>query len=179
MSQLLIASHLSWSDDLWLMTNALCNPDDIYHHMSSGWIWHIIWMNYCISIMSSGWHTLPLLSHADEMTNFVGIQDLVGKPLSKTKTKFCANPLNTGWQVKFNRRNIYHVHDLQSRAFLILKCVNYLSRNPNAPINMISRTWCNEATIQAWLVLAFPTTCVISVLGYGRKWYECISYYLK
>ena len=167
------------------MTNALCHPDDIYNHMSSGWLWHLIWMSYC-SIMSSWWHTLSLLSNADEIANFdfsqhaVALQDLVGKPLSKTKTKFCANPLNTGWQVKFNRRNIYHVHVLQCRAFLTLKCFIYLSRNSNAPINMISSTWCNEATIQAWSVLAFPTTCVISVLGYGRNWlYEFISYYLK
>ena len=120
--------------------------------MSSGWLWDLIWMSYCISVMSSGWHTLPLLSHADEIANFdfsqhaVALQDLLGKPLPKTKTKFCANPLKTGWQVQFNRRNIYHVHVLQSRAFLTLKYVNYLSRNPNAPINMISRTWCNEAT---------------------------------
>ena len=52
------------------------NWDDIsYHHtcMSSGslsWRWHITWMSYCNVIKSSGWHTLQLLSHADETENF-------------------------------------------------------------------------------------------------------------
>ena len=72
----------------WLMTNALCHSGDIYHHMSSGLLWHLIWMNYCISIMSSGWHTLPLLSHADEMTNFVALQDLAENHYRKPRRNF-------------------------------------------------------------------------------------------
>ena len=55
-----------------------------------------------------------------------------------------------------------------------------LSWNANELINILSRTWCNETTIQDWSVPAFPTTCAISVCGHDREWwYECISYYLK
>ena len=58
----------------WLLDTAVCHPDDIsYHHMSSGWLsrnWYIIRMSYDNVIMSSGWHTLPLLSHPDEIANF-------------------------------------------------------------------------------------------------------------
>ena len=58
----------------WLLDTAVCHPDDIsYHHMSSGWLsrnWYIIRMSYDNVIMSSGWHTLLLLSHPDQIANF-------------------------------------------------------------------------------------------------------------
>ena len=41
--------------------------------MSHGWLswsWYLIWMGYDNVIMSSGWHTLPFLSHPDEIANF-------------------------------------------------------------------------------------------------------------
>ena len=41
--------------------------------MSSGWLnwgWYLIRMSYDNAIMSSGWHTLPFLSHPDEIANF-------------------------------------------------------------------------------------------------------------
>ena len=58
----------------WLLDTAVCHPDDIsYHHMSSGWLsrnqYHIR-MSYDTVIMSSGWHTLPFLSHPDEIAIF-------------------------------------------------------------------------------------------------------------
>ena len=74
--------HLSNPDELapghissgWLLDTALCHPDDIsYHHMSSGWLsrnWYLIRMSYDNVNMSSGWHTLPFLSHPDEIANF-------------------------------------------------------------------------------------------------------------
>ena len=52
----------------WRMYTAVCHADNIsYHHMSSGWLswsWYLIRMSYDNVIMSSGWHTLPFLSHA-------------------------------------------------------------------------------------------------------------------
>ena len=52
-----------------------CHPDDIpFHLMSSGllnWGWYLIRMSYgYVIIMSSGWDTLPCLSHPDEIANF-------------------------------------------------------------------------------------------------------------
>ena len=41
--------------------------------MSSGWLnwgWYLMRMSYGNVIMSSGWHTLPFLSHPDEIANF-------------------------------------------------------------------------------------------------------------
>ena len=53
--------------------NSLCHPDDIlFHFMSSGWLnwgWFLIRMSYGNVIMSSGWDTLPFLSHPDEIAN--------------------------------------------------------------------------------------------------------------
>ena len=164
------------------MTNALCHPDDIsYHHMPSGWLsWrHLIWMSYCNVIMSSGWHALPLLSHADDVAFFFTTccgpstrpyeRSLWENHYRKLRWNFVPTHSTLADRWKFNRRNIYHVHVLQSRAFLTLKCVNHLSWNLNALINMLSRTWCDEATIQDWSVPAFPTTCAISVFGYDNK----------
>ena len=58
----------------WLLDTAVCHPCDISHHRkSSGWLsrnWYIIRMSYDNVIMSSGWHTHPLLSHPDEIANF-------------------------------------------------------------------------------------------------------------
>ena len=58
----------------WLLDTAVCHPDDIsYHHMSSWWLsrnWCLIRMSYDNVIMSAGWHTLPFLSHPDEIANF-------------------------------------------------------------------------------------------------------------
>ena len=58
----------------WLLDTAVCHSDDIsYHHMSSGWLsrnWYLIRMSYDNVVMSSGWHTLPFLSHPDEIANF-------------------------------------------------------------------------------------------------------------
>ena len=58
----------------WLLDTAVCHPDDIsYRHMSSGWLsrnWYLIQMSYENVVMSSGWHTLPFLSHPDEIANF-------------------------------------------------------------------------------------------------------------
>ena len=50
----------------------MCN-DISCHHMSSGWlywIWYLIRMTYDHVILSSGWHTLPFLSHPDEIAIF-------------------------------------------------------------------------------------------------------------
>ena len=45
----------------WLLNTALCHPDDIsYHHMSHGWLSRS-WLE---------WHTLPFLSHPDEIAIF-------------------------------------------------------------------------------------------------------------
>ena len=146
-------------------------------------------MTYDQCFMSSEWHIIPsyvirmtqltLASHLDELLQrYYVIQMTCASTLklSGWDSKFFHN---TRWPFRWNfdRRNIHNVHVLQSRAFLTLNFVNYLFRNPNALINMLSRTWFNEATIQDWSVLAFPTTCAISVLGYDRKWwwYECIS----
>ena len=58
----------------WLLDTAVCHPDDIsYHHMSSGWLsrnQYQIRMSYDTVIMSSGWHTLPFLSHPGEIAIF-------------------------------------------------------------------------------------------------------------
>ena len=54
--------------------NSLCHPDDtLFHFMSSGWLnggWFLIRMSYFNVIMSSGWDTLPFVSHPDEIANF-------------------------------------------------------------------------------------------------------------
>ena len=58
----------------WVTANSLCHPYDIlFHFMSSGWLnwgWFLIRMSYGNVIMSSGWDTLPFLSHPDEIANF-------------------------------------------------------------------------------------------------------------
>ena len=58
----------------WVMDESLCHPDDIlFHFMSSGWLnwgWFLIRMSYSNVITSSGWDTLPFLSHPDEIANF-------------------------------------------------------------------------------------------------------------
>ena len=58
----------------WFMDTVVCHPDDIsFHHMSPGWLssnWYLIRMCYDNVILSSGWHTLPFLSHPDEIANF-------------------------------------------------------------------------------------------------------------
>ena len=58
----------------WVTANSLCHQDDIlFHFMSSGWLnwgWFLIRMSYGNVIMSSGWDTLPFLSHPDEIANF-------------------------------------------------------------------------------------------------------------
>ena len=81
-SRWLIVDELCHPDDLpgigisrgWVTANSLCHSDDIlFHSMSSGWLnwgWFLIWMSYGNVIMSSGWDTLPLLSHPDEIANF-------------------------------------------------------------------------------------------------------------
>ena len=78
----LIVDALCHPDDLpgvgissrWVTANSLCHPDDIlFHLMSSGWLdwgWFLIRMSYGNVIMSSGWDTLPFLSHSDEIANF-------------------------------------------------------------------------------------------------------------
>ena len=77
-----ILFHLCHPDDLpdvgissgWVTANSLCHLDDIlFHFMSSGWLnwgWFLIRMSYGNVIMSSGWDTLPFLSHPDEIANF-------------------------------------------------------------------------------------------------------------
>ena len=45
----------------------------LFHFMSSGWLnwgWFLIRMSYGTVTMSSGWDTLPFLSHPDEIANF-------------------------------------------------------------------------------------------------------------
>ena len=58
----------------WLLDTAVCHPDGIsYRHMPSGWLsrnWYLIRMSYDNVIMSSGWYTLPFLSHQDKIANF-------------------------------------------------------------------------------------------------------------
>ena len=57
----------------WVLNTAVYHPDDIYRHMSSGWLswnWYLIRMSYDNVIMSSGWHTLPFLCLPDEIPNF-------------------------------------------------------------------------------------------------------------
>ena len=58
----------------WVTTNSLCHPDDmLFHLMSFGWLnwgWYLIRMSYGNFIMSTGWDTLPFLSHPDEIANF-------------------------------------------------------------------------------------------------------------
>ena len=68
----------------WFKDAAVCHPDDLrfawYHpdeiidFKSSGWLswnWCLIRMSYDNVIMSpSKWHTLPFLSHPDEIANF-------------------------------------------------------------------------------------------------------------
>ena len=58
----------------WVTVNSLCHPDDMpYHLMSSGWLnwsWFFIRMSYGNVIISSGWDTLPFLSHPGETANF-------------------------------------------------------------------------------------------------------------
>ena len=58
----------------WPLDPAVCHSDDIsYHHMSSGWLsrnWYLTRMSYDNVFMSSGWHTLPFLSHRDKIANF-------------------------------------------------------------------------------------------------------------
>ena len=78
----LIADALCHPDDLpgvgissgWVAAISLCHPDDLlFHFMSSGWLnwgWFLIRMSYGNVIMSSGWDTLPFLSHPDEIANF-------------------------------------------------------------------------------------------------------------
>ena len=78
----LIVDALCHPDDLpgvgissgWVTANSLCHPGDIlFHFMSSGWLnwgWFLIRMSYGNVIMSSGWDTLPFLSHRDEIANF-------------------------------------------------------------------------------------------------------------
>ena len=73
---------LSHPDDLpipsissgWVPANSLGHPDDIlFHLMSSRWLnwgWYLVWMSYGNVIMSSGWDTLPFLSHPNEIANF-------------------------------------------------------------------------------------------------------------
>ena len=75
----------------WLLDTAVCHPDDIsYHHMSSGSLsrnWYLIRMSYDNVIMSSGWHTLPFLSHPDEIANFDFPQHAVA--LQRFRTYLC------------------------------------------------------------------------------------------
>ena len=73
---------LSHPDDLpipsispgWVPVNSFGHPDDIlFHLMSSRWLnwgWYLVWMSYGNVIMSSGWDTLPFLSHPNEIANF-------------------------------------------------------------------------------------------------------------
>ena len=77
-----MADALCHPDDLagvgvssgWVTVNSLCHPDDIlFHLISSGWLswgWYLIRMSNGTVIMSSGWDTLPFLSHSDEIANF-------------------------------------------------------------------------------------------------------------
>ena len=58
----------------WLLTNAGCHPDDIANVIpkSSGCLSYYQYfsrMTYGRCIMSSGWHTLPFLSHPDEIAS--------------------------------------------------------------------------------------------------------------
>ena len=59
----------------WVTANSLCYPDDIpFHPMSSGWLnwdWYLIRKSYGNAIMSSGWDTLPFVSHSDEIANSI------------------------------------------------------------------------------------------------------------
>ena len=78
----LIVDALCHPDDLpcvgnssgWVTAISLCHPDDmLFHFMSSGWLnggWFLIRMSYGNVIMSSGWDTLPFVSHPDEIANF-------------------------------------------------------------------------------------------------------------
>ena len=78
----LIVDALCHLDDLpgvgnssgWVTANSLCHPDYILlHFMSSGWLnggWFLIRMSYGNVIISSGWDTLPFLSHPDGIANF-------------------------------------------------------------------------------------------------------------
>ena len=61
--------------------NIVSHQDDIpFHLMSFGWLnWgcYLIRMSYGNIIMSSWWHTLPFLSHPDEIANFDFSQHVV------------------------------------------------------------------------------------------------------
>ena len=76
----------------WLIVDAICHPDDIlFHSMSSGWLnwgWFLIRMSYGNVIMSSGWDTLPFLSHPDEIANFDFPQHAVA--LQRFRRNLCA-----------------------------------------------------------------------------------------
>ena len=86
----------------WLLDAAVCHPDDISkHHMSSGWLsrnWYLIRMSYDNVIMSSGWHTLPFLSHPDEIANFDFPQHAVALQRFRTSQRASnTESLSTSW----------------------------------------------------------------------------------
>ena len=119
--------------------------DDIsYHHtcLSSGWLswrWHLIWMSYCNVIRSSGLHTPPLFKSCGWDSKFWFFTTRGGPSTlpykmtlrenhyRKPRRTFVPTHSTLADRWNFNRHNIYHVRVLQSRAFLTLKCVNYLS----------------------------------------------------
>ena len=67
-------ANISRADGLAKGNISLCHLNDIpYRHKSFGWIswsWYLSRTSYGKVIMSSGWHTLPLLSHPDETADF-------------------------------------------------------------------------------------------------------------
>ena len=92
--------------------------------MSSGWLnwaWYLIRMSYGSVIMSSGWDTLPVLSHPDEIANFdfphhaVALQRFRSKNMmllfeNKLSYIFCVvgagvtNAESAWWLIKLNQR---------------------------------------------------------------------------
>ena len=82
----------------WLLDTAVCHPDDMsYHHMSSGWLsrnWYLIRMSYDNVIMPSGWHTLPFLSHPDEIANFGFPQHAVALQRFRIHRTCCIQSVN-------------------------------------------------------------------------------------
>ena len=81
----------------WVTTNSLCHRDHTpFHLMSSGWLnwgWYLIWMSNGNVIMSSGWDTLPFLSHPDDITNFDFSQRAVARQ------RFRSNAVHRLWNI--------------------------------------------------------------------------------
>ena len=119
------------------MDTAVCYSDDIsYHHMSSGWrswSWYLIRMSYDNVIMSPGWHTLPFLSHPDEIANFDFSQHAVA--------------LQRFHEIQFNRQFTYCASCWLSTHMLTLVARSFTCHWPRLNWPGPAGTWRNDKVI--------------------------------